>query len=55
MASSDTGEVKDPAKALRTAQFLGGLGRAVKSAAGPGVQLRAAEPLLGEVIQLRHQ
>ena len=56
LAASETGEVKDPAQAVKAGDFLGRLEQPSKTTlAGSGVRLQAAESVLGEAVQLRHQ
>jgi hypothetical protein len=56
LAASEAGEVKDPAQAVKVGDFLGRLEQPSKTTlAGSGVRLQAAESVLGEAVQLRHQ
>ena len=56
LAASEAGEVKDPAQTARLADFMRKLEQPSKSVvAGSGVRLQAAESVLGEVVQLRHE
>jgi hypothetical protein len=56
LAASEAGEVKDPAQAAQTGDFLRRLEQpSTKVVAGSGVRLQAAESVLGEPVELRHQ
>lgn len=56
LSDSGAGDVKDPRQAANTGGFLSRLGRPSRTAEpGSGVQLRAAEGVLGGVVELRHE